>query len=195
MTDTISPIELFNTWYGEHLSVSQSPVPAACCLSTVGMDGFPNARFVALKAVHNEKFVITGPLNSRKFDELATNNRAALTFWWQETQKQIRIQGYSSPVSEEHADIYFSERDRESRLAALASSQGKPVADPDELVVRLNKLIAEYDGKEIARPADWGGAAIEPLRIEFLEFRVNRLHIRTLYTKSDGSWQRIFLQP
>ena len=36
------------------------------CLSTEGLNGFPNARFVSLKEIRNEEFVVTGTLTSRK---------------------------------------------------------------------------------------------------------------------------------
>lgn len=41
----IDPISLFERWYAEELASSKSAVPAACCLSTNGLDGFPNAVF------------------------------------------------------------------------------------------------------------------------------------------------------
>lgn len=190
-----SPYTIFDVWYNEEMRESRSPVPSACCLSTIGADGFPNARFVALKAVHEGKFIITGPLDSRKFIELKQNNHAALTFWWEATQKQVRIQGFASPAPDSLADIYFSERDRESRLAALASHQGEPITDPDMLTIRLNELLIEYGEKDITRPANWGGVGIEPHRMELLEFRSNRLHHRTLFTKSGSFWLKTFLQP
>ena len=62
----INPIEIFRKWFDKELNLTKVSIPAACCLSTIGIDNYPNARFVALKGIVNDNFIVTGTLTSRK---------------------------------------------------------------------------------------------------------------------------------
>ena len=95
----MNPLLLFEKWFNDEKKVSNLKLPAACCLSTIGLDGYPNSRFVSLKEISNESFVITGPLSSRKGREIENCSKAALSFWWTSTERQIRIQGNISKIS------------------------------------------------------------------------------------------------
>src|SRR5690606_31919825 len=110
----MTPIAYFNKWFQEELNLTKVRIPYACCLSTMGTDGYPNARFVSLKEVTESSFVVTGPIISRKGIEINTNNKVALTFWWTETERQVRIQGDATTISGKLADKYFAERSRDS---------------------------------------------------------------------------------
>lgn len=190
-----SPIELFKEWYEQELKATAFKIPSACCLSTIGVDGFPNARFVSLKDILNDQFIITGTLSSRKGIEIENSEKVSLTFWWTETEKQVRIQGNAIKISEQLADKYFSERNRDSQIASVASLQGKELFDKEELTIKYNKIELENNNKAIDRPENWGGYKIEPIRIEFLEFKPTRFHERTLYELINGQWNTKLLQP
>jgi pyridoxamine 5'-phosphate oxidase len=115
-------IENFNTWFNEELKLTKASIPTACCLSTIGTDGFPNARFVSLKAVMGETFIVTGTLASRKGTEINKTNKVALTFWWPETARQVRIQGSAAQISDKLADQFFAERNRDSQIVSIVSN-------------------------------------------------------------------------
>lgn len=170
-------------------------LPYACCMSTEGLDGFPNARFVSLKEVRDNCFVITGTFSSRKGAEIRNNPKVALTFWWPETQQQVRIQGTMTELPVALADRYFAERNRESRIVSVVSEQGQELMDLSELTHRFDAMAASAQD-EILRPENWGVYALEPVRIEFLVFSESRFHDRTLYEHmSDGQWVMGRLQP
>lgn len=95
----MNPFSKFEEWYKEELFKTSVSIPSACCLSTTGLDGYPNARFVSLKSLIDESFVFTGSSDSRKGLELETIPKAALTFWWTETERQVRIQGDVLPLA------------------------------------------------------------------------------------------------
>ncbi|MFA1773422.1 pyridoxamine 5'-phosphate oxidase family protein [Rufibacter glacialis] len=103
----MNPFIIFQNWLQEELNLTQVRIPTACCLSTVGLDGFPNARFVSLKEVIDDSFVVTGPINSRKGLEINQINKVALTFWWVESERQVRIQGRASKNSRK-GNSYFT---------------------------------------------------------------------------------------
>jgi len=48
-----------------------------------------------------------------------------LTFWWTETEKQVRIQGDAVRLSELDAKDYFSKRSQDSKIVSTAFEQGK----------------------------------------------------------------------
>ena len=191
----IRQIEYFNELFIKELRLTKVSIPTACCLSTIGTDGFPNARFVSLKEIVDGEFVITGNMSSRKGIEISKINKVALTFWWTETGQQVRIQGNARRISEKLSDSYFAARNRESQIVSIVSEQGKEITTLDELNKKYQVLQQEYFGKSIERPNDFGGFAIKPQRIEFLEFKTTRFHERKLYELIDGKWNIIYLQP
>ncbi|WP_407484655.1 pyridoxine/pyridoxamine 5'-phosphate oxidase [Elizabethkingia miricola] len=188
-------ISLFNNGLEREMQMHKQKLPYACCLSTEGLDGFPNARFVSLKEIRNEEFVITGTLTSRKGEEINYNNKVALTFWWPETQQQVRIQGEARLISGSVLDSYFSERNRESQIVSVVSDQGKELHDLNELILKFDTVANNTEISEIRRPDNWGGYAIVPFRIEFLVFSESRFHDRTLYERKDQIWQKKKIQP
>ncbi|MCD2422209.1 pyridoxal 5'-phosphate synthase [Niabella pedocola] len=190
----MNPLELFDRWYQEENMVSGATLPGACCLTTRGLDGFPNGRFVSLKEVKEGSFIITGPTNARKGQEIAADNKVGLTFWWPVTGRQVRIQGIATPVSAEAADRYFAERDEAARVVSVMCTQGTPVDDYDQMVARFQQVLEEGAvGKE--RPENWGGYAIAPVRIELMIFSATRLHDRNYFEMRDGRWVHQKLQP
>ncbi|MHC6200401.1 pyridoxine/pyridoxamine 5'-phosphate oxidase [Elizabethkingia miricola] len=188
-------ISLFNNGLEREMQVHKQKLPYACCLSTEGLNGFPNARFVSLKEIRNEEFVVTGTLTSRKGEEINHNNKVALTFWWPETQQQVRIQGEARLISGLVLDSYFNERNRESQIVSVVSDQGKELHDLNELILKFDAVANNTEISEIRRPDNWGGYAIVPFRIEFLVFSESRFHDRTLYERKDQIWQKKKIQP
>tara|TARA_R100001143_G_scaffold63594_1_gene73163 strand:+ start:16632 stop:17216 length:585 start_codon:yes stop_codon:yes gene_type:complete len=191
----INPIELFLKWYNRELSLTNVRLPGACCLSTIGIDGVPNARFVSLKDVIDGKFAITGSINSRKGLEIEANPNVALTFWWTETERQVHIQGNASVMENSLADKYFAERNRESQIVSIVSKQGQELQNVDELTQKYIELDTQSSGKDLKRPDYWRGYLIEPFRIEFLDFKSTRFHERVLYEMEHGEWNHQQLQP
>jgi len=191
----MNPIEKFTEWYQVQRDKTKLELPAACCMSTTGLDGFPNARFVSLKEVRGEKFIITGPLNSRKGQEIADSPKVAITFWWSETKRHVRIQGLAEKIDESLADQYFEQRNQASKIVSQISQQGAPTENLESLAIEYTKREKEIAGKQVERPVSWGGFAISPVRIELMEFRDTRFHLRELYSLVDGHWEMSLIQP
>jgi pyridoxamine 5'-phosphate oxidase len=190
-----NPIEIFKQWFQKEQALSKVRIPSACCLSTIGLDGYPNARFVSLKDILNDCFIITGTLTSRKGIEINNDVKVALTFWWVETEKQIRIQGIATQISEQLADQYFSQRNRDSQIVSIVSNQGEELYNNDELMNAYENLELAHKNEPLTRPQNWGGYSIEPIRVELLSFKETRFHERELYEKKDGDWKLKKLMP
>ena len=191
----MTPIEHFNKWFDEELSLTKVKIPTACCLSTIGIDGYPNARFVSLKDIVENNFIITGPLKSRKGVEINNTNKVALTFWWAETERQVRIQGIASKITEQLADKYFEERNRDSQIVSIVSMQGHEIENIETLTEKYENIELSFVNKPLKRPENWSGYLIKPIRIEFLEFKPTRFHDRKLYELANGKWTIKQIQP
>jgi len=55
----MNPFEVFRKRYKSELEISKASIPSGCCLATVGLDNYPNARFVSLKDFTDDVFIIS----------------------------------------------------------------------------------------------------------------------------------------
>jgi len=191
----MGPIKQFKKWYKDETKESPVRIPSACCLTSIGLDGYPNARFVSLKEIIDNKFVVTGSLKSRKGVELLANPKASLTFWWTATERQIRIQGDSIQIENKLADKYFKARNKEAQIVSQICEQGTVTENLIGLIELFKERRVEYFKTEISRPEDWSGFYIIPKRIEFMEFKKSRFHFRELYVNENDIWEKLILQP
>jgi pyridoxamine 5'-phosphate oxidase len=190
-----SPIKIFKEWFSEELQLTKLSIPTACCLSTIGTDNYPNARFVSLKGIGESNFIVTGTITSLKGIEINLVNKVALTFWWTETERQVRVQGNANTLDSNLADKYFSERNRDSQIVSIVSNQGQKLKDIRELNEKYQEVETTLSNQALTRPENWSGYSIDPIRIEFLEFKPTRFHNRKLFELENGQWRQTELQP
>ena len=126
-------------------------------LATADSTAAPSARVVLLKGADAAGLVFFTDARSQKGQELGTNPRAALVFWWGELERQVRISGSVSPVTEAESDAYFMSRPEDSRLSAWASRQSCTVKDRAELEAAWQAAAARHPHGQIPRPDYWGG--------------------------------------
>lgn len=191
------PIALFKQLYAEAQALprEQLPDPNAFTLATVGEGGKPAARILLLKDVDKAGFVFYTNLESRKGRELSMNRQAALVFHWAQLERQIRIEGRVTPVSEADADAYFASRPRGSQVGAWASRQSRPIERPGDLEARVEEFEKKFDGAAVPRPPHWSGFRLAPETIEFWKGKASRLHERQLYTRDGDGWRVQLLYP
>lgn len=190
-----NPIAIFKQWYAQEQKLATVRLSSACCLSTNGIDGYPNARFLSLKDILNNCFIITGSQTSRKGMEINASEKVALTFWWTATEKQVRVQGNATQLAEQLANRYFSERNQDSQLVSIVSEQGEELESLETLLNVYRNLELSNKNSPLTRPSNWGGYCIEPIRIELFEFNKTRFHDRKLYEKQHGHWELKQLKP
>lgn len=187
------PLAQFKQWFQEAVAAGVSE-PTAMNVATVDEHGRPNARMVLLKEVNAEGFVFFTNYRSRKGRALAVSPWAALTFFWPELERQVRVEGHVVLLPAAESDAYFASRPYTSRIGAWASHQSKVIAGKSELVARAARMGAKHP-LQVPRPPHWGGYVVVPDLVEFWQGRPSRLHDRIQYHLSDGHWQKERLSP
>lgn len=189
----INPISQFESWFEEALIAEVLEVNAMT-VSTLGLDGAPNARIVLLKGV-DKGFVFFTNYKSEKGQELETHNSASLTFFWPELERQIRIRGIVQKVNSEESDNYFFSRPLGSQIGAWASPQSQKIASRADINARQLEIEKQFAYKPMIRPPHWGGYRLMPSTIEFWQGRPSRLHDRIRYELHEGKWTISRLAP
>src|SRR5262245_32871690 len=188
------PFRQFRLWLDQAVA---APIkePLAMALATATPDGRPSARMVLLRGFDERGFVFFTNYDSRKGGEMEANPRAALAFYWDVLDRQVRIEGRVEHTSDAESDEYFRGRPHGSRLGAWASRQSEVIVNRQVLERQMEELQARYPG-EVPRPSCWGGYRVVPETIEFWEGRANRLHDRLRYVRQGtGGWRIERLSP
>ena len=197
-TLSADPVHQFEIWWDEWAATEPYDM-AACVLATADGSGRPAARFVLLRGVDADGFVIYTNQRSAKAHDIEANPQASLVFGWLELARQVRVEGPVAKVDDATADAYWAERPRAHQLGAWASEQSTPVASRAELDAKLAEVEARFgtgdDDAPVPRPPHWGGYRIAPERIEFWQGQPGRLHDRFEYRRAEGGWALQRLAP
>lgn len=189
------PVEQFAQWLDEALK-SDVAEPTAMNLATVNEHGRPTSRIVLLKGMDEKKFLFYTNYQSKKGRELEANPACALTFFWPELERQVRIEGVAARVEESVSDHYFQSRPRGSQIGAWSSPQSSFIKSREILDARVKQIEKRFEGLEVLpRPNQWGGFEVEPVLFEFWQGRSSRLHDRLQYALIDDVWEIQRLAP
>jgi pyridoxamine 5'-phosphate oxidase len=179
------PVTMFRRWLDDASGLHE---PNAMVVATVGEDGRPSSRMVLLKGLDERGFVFFTNYGSRKATELERHPQVALLFPWHDVQRQVRVEGVASRVSEAESAAYFATRPRGSQLGAWASPQSQVVASREALDAAYDEVAARFGGvdgnQEVPLPPTWGGYRVEPEVVEFWQGRHGRMHDRLVYRRT-----------
>jgi pyridoxamine 5'-phosphate oxidase len=188
------PAELFLSWL---LSAIDAGVrePHAMTLSTVDAQGRPTSRVLILKGVSDGRWEFASSRLSRKGRELESDPWAALSFYWSEQGRQVRIRGRVLAGGAEEGAGDFLARSNEARAAALSGAQSEILPSRDD----LHEALAEAQARlardpELVAP-DWTVYGLAADEVEFWQAHPERRHVRLRYLLGDGIWRREQLWP
>ena len=182
-----NPIDQFRIWFHEALDSEVAEVNVMN-LSTVNSIGQPSGRIVLLKGVDEGGFKFYTNYDSRKGKDLAAQPLAALTFFWSELERQVRIEGKVQRLDLATSTDYFNSRPYGSKIGAIASPQSQPIENREWLESRARELRKMLKTNQTVRPDNWGGYVLIPHYLEFWQGRENRLHDRICYSHENGNW-------
>jgi pyridoxamine 5'-phosphate oxidase len=180
------PITLFHTWLAD-ADAAGVPLPNAMAVATADAQARPSVRHVLLRGADERGFVFYTNYESRKGRQLTENPWAGLVFLWKELDRQVHVRGPVERVDPVESDAYFATRPRDAQLGAWASHQSEPLADREELEVRLAATAQRFPD-DVPRPPNWGGFRVTPSEIEFWQGRRHRLHDRFRFTAAADGW-------
>lgn len=170
-----TPVDRLADWLDEAFAARRQPNPHAMTLATADDEGMPQARIVLCKAIEREPGTIVFYTNrtSRKGRALAARPRAAVVFHWGPQERQARIEGPVTAVSDAESDAYFATRPAEAQLSAWASEQSEPIASRAALEARMAEAEARFGVRAdptapgaVPRPPTWGGYRLHIARLE-----------------------------
>lgn len=190
-----NPFRQFEKWFEEAVKAEIAD-PHAMVIATISQGRKPSARVVLLRGFEREGFVFYTNYRSHKGNDILQNPNVAAVFYWNELDRQVRIEGTVEKVDARNSDEYFHSRPRESQLAAWASNQSEVISDRAELDGLFKEYEKRFADQPVPRPENWGGFKIMPLSYEFWQGRPNRLHDRISYVPGKpGEWKIRRLAP
>ena len=184
----VDPILLFKQWLSE-AEKKEIRDPNAMQLATVSKNGMPSVRTVLLKDIINCDFVFYTNYESRKSNEINETGKGAICFYWKSLNRQVRLVGDITKVSEDISDKYYKSRSRGSRIGAWASKQSRELESRETLMEEVRLFESKYT-EDIPRPSHWGGFALKPIEFEFWQDGDFRLHDRFILkpTEQNNQW-------
>jgi pyridoxamine 5'-phosphate oxidase len=187
------PIALFLEWTASAVDAGVSQLNAMT-LSTATAAGVPSARTLLLKDVTADGFWFASLASAPKGEELAQNPHAALTLYWREQGRQVRVSGSVAPGPRAVSEQDFLARHPLARAQAIAGEQSTTLPGVEEvagLVASASELIAV---DPLFVPMDWTAYVLEPTSVEFWQASGHD-QIRLRYMLSPGGWTRELLWP
>lgn len=188
-----NPIKQFELWLNEAIT-GQVNEPTAVNVATVDENGRPSGRIVLLKEVNEQGFVFFTNYRGRKGRAIECNPFVALTFFWPELERQVRIEGKAVKIPAAQSDEYFASRPYSSCIGAWASEQSAVISGYQSLLARAALMAAKHP-LNVPRPPHWGGYLVVPDAVEFWQGRPSRLHDRIRYRLENSEWIRERLSP
>jgi len=193
--DLDNPIDLFKNWFkkAEETEIND---PNAVALGTADNRNQPSVRMVLLKGLSNEGFVFYTNFNSKKGNDIKSNQQASMCFHWKSLRRQVRVIGKTQQVSEKEADDYYNSRPYKNRIGAWASNQSEKLESRDIFLKKIKEFEKIYpDQNKVPRPPHWSGWRILPNEIEFWLDGEGRIHERLNYINNNGKWIKEILYP
>lgn len=189
-----NPSELFVQWFNAAVEEGVSE-PHAMTLSTVDEQGAPDARVLILKDVTCTGWYFATSSASQKGEQLKRNSKVALTFYWTEMGRQVRIRGSASIVTAEESSKDFLERSIQARAIASIGKQSEKLINLKDLEKELSdkqKLIKE--SSQYVSP-NWKLFVVVADEVEFWQGDPERKHKRVLYQRIGEIWEYQLLWP
>lgn len=194
-TDAVpgTPQPLFLEWLDAAV-LAGVLAPHAATLATSDSGG-PSARVLILKDLDDDAWQIATPADSRPGAAMLASGRAALTFFWPQLGRQVRVEGEVGRAPESEAAADFLARPAAARATALVGRPSTALLDDAEYAAARTEAVARLDAEPELVPATWALWRVAARSVEFWQAAHDRAHIRLRYNRDGESWARERLWP
>jgi pyridoxamine 5'-phosphate oxidase len=181
------PSALFLSWLHEAIDAGVSE-PHAMTLATVDAGGRPDARVLILKDVDADGWQFATAASSAKGTQLAASPHAALSFYWREQGRQVRVRGAVAAAGPSVSAADFLAKPDGSRIAGLVGRQSAVLEDPRKLALETEAASQRLAGDPFAVAEDHAVYVLTPAEAEFWQGDRQRQHVRLRYRRSVNDW-------
>jgi len=188
-----TPEPLFLDWLDE-AGAAGVLAPHAAALATTDPGG-PSARVLILKDLDESGWQIATPADSRPGAAMAASAEAALTFFWPQLGRQVRVEGAVTRASDAEAAADFLARPAGARATALVGRPPHPLSGDEEYVTVRARASERIDADPELVPANWALWRVQATTVEFWQASHDRAHRRLQYVRSGERWERRRLWP
>ena len=189
-----SPITLVEEWLAFAIEAGVSQ-PRVMTLATASAAGIPSARSLLLQHVTPEGFWFSSLGDTPKGRELAENPCAALTLYWREHGRQVRVSGAVAVGPREIADGDFRARHPNARARAIAGEQSEALPAAAVVTQRTNAAREQLEGEPDFVPLDWNCYVVAPDLVEFWQAAAGHEELRVRYLRDGAGWAKERLWP
>ncbi|SEO47924.1 pyridoxamine 5'-phosphate oxidase family protein [Trujillonella endophytica] len=176
------PFALARAW----LPPDEDPERPRVTLSTIGEDGYPDARTVLLSAFDESGFAFHTARDSRKVAELAALPRAGIVVLWPDFGRQLLVRGDVVRDDDGPAAAAWAARsDYLRRLARL--NTGELAALP--LAERVSRWAAWTEDPAAGPAGSWVGFRLRPREMTFWAASARTASRRLQYVRTGGGWR------
>jgi pyridoxamine 5'-phosphate oxidase len=188
------PTTLFTEWLIAAIDAGARE-PHVMVLSTVDGRGHPDARALILKDVDEDGWWFASSSAGPKGAQLANNPWAALTCYWPEQGRQVRIRGEVRKGSPQDSAKDFLARASGGRAEALLGRQSRYLASRDELSMALSSAEERVIEDPNLVAEDWTRYQLRAREVQFFQGDPTRKHIRVRYQFTGSLWSHTLLWP
>jgi len=189
------PLELLVSWLVEAIDGGVAQ-PHAMVLATASASGVPSARTLLLKDVTSDGVWFASLSTGLKGHDLDENPRCALTLYWREQGRQIRISGSAAKGPRAVSEADFQSRHPRARAGAIAGKQSQPLpSDRSEEKAAIDTATALIEADPTFVPDDWNAYVVTPVTVEFWQAGPDRDETRLRYTASASGWDSQLIWP
>jgi pyridoxamine 5'-phosphate oxidase len=189
-----TPHELFVTWIEQAIDGGLL-APQAATLSTADAAGRVHARTLVLKDVTVDGWWFASQSNGPKGRDLAANPNAALTFFWPELGRQVKVTGTAASAGAEAGRADFVARSDLSRAAGLVNHQSEPLGSHEEYADAFAEALRTVTADPGLAAPDWTAYVLAPTEVEFWQAPDDGPHTRLLYRAEADGWSTGLLWP
>ncbi|MEO6061552.1 MAG: pyridoxal 5'-phosphate synthase, partial [Thermoflexales bacterium] len=176
------PIDLLLEWIALARAAGARR-PLAMALATASLAGLPSVRMVIARRVDRAGITFYTDARSAKGRDLATNPRAATTFYWAELNRSVRISGLVEVLPRSQTEAFFAGYGPTIQRAMRVSTQSAPLADRSDLERAIAADAVAYPNQGPIAPG-FIGYRIVPAEMEFWAEASDALHERVVHTRS-----------